>query len=36
MDMEPYTDSEGNAYDFGFGMDWRGVIKDERTERYQK
>ena len=36
MDMEPYTDTEGNAYDFGFGMNWGGVIKDGRTERYQK
>jgi beta-glucosidase len=35
-DMECYTDSEGNRYDFGFGMDYDGVIKDARTERYKK
>ena len=33
-DMEPYTDAEGHAYDFGFGMNWKGVIKDARTVRY--
>lgn len=36
LDMEAYTDSMGNAYDFGFGMDWSGVISDGRTERYHK
>lgn len=36
LDMEAYTDSMGNTYDFGFGMDWNGVIHDERTERYHK
>ena len=36
LDMEAYTDSNGNAYDFGFGMDWGGVISDGRTERYHK
>jgi len=35
-DMECYTDSEGNLYDFGFGMDFNGAIKDARTERYKK
>ncbi len=33
-DMESYTDSEGNTYDFAFGMNWSGVISDERTEKY--
>lgn len=33
-DCEPYTDSEGNEYDFAFGMNWSGVIADERTEKY--
>ena len=33
-DMEPYVDAEGNAYDFGFGLNWQGPISDERTERY--
>ncbi len=34
FDMECYEDSEGNTYDFGFGLNWSGVIQDERTERY--
>jgi len=34
FDMTCYTDSQGNTYDFGFGLNWSGVIKDERTEKY--
>lgn len=33
-DLECYVDSEGNTYDFTFGMNWSGVIKDDRTEKY--
>ena len=33
-DMTCYTDSEGHTYDFGFGMNWKGIIKDARTEKY--
>ncbi|MCX8212517.1 MAG: glycoside hydrolase family 3 C-terminal domain-containing protein [Lewinella sp.] len=33
-DMTPYTDTEGSAYDFAFGLNWGGVIKDERVTRY--
>jgi beta-glucosidase len=33
-DMIPYTDSTGNTYDFGFGLNWKGVIKDARTKKY--
>jgi len=33
-DMEVYVDSEGNRYDFGFGLNWSGRIQDERTARY--
>lgn len=33
-DMECYRDSEGNVYDFAFGMNWNGVISDERVKRY--
>ncbi len=36
FDMTCHTDSEGNVYDFGFGLNWNGVIKDARTERYVK
>lgn len=35
-DMIPHTDSEGNVYDFAFGLNWKGVIKDARTEVYKK
>ncbi|MDF0708289.1 glycoside hydrolase family 3 protein [Flagellimonas okinawensis] len=34
-DMEPYLDSEGNKYDFAFGLDWKGVIDDDRTKAYK-
>ena len=33
-DMEAYVDSEGNTYDFAFGLNWDGTIKDQRTEKY--
>ncbi len=36
FDMECYRDSEGHLYDFGFGMNYDGVIADERTRRYKK
>ena len=34
-DVECYTDSEGNTYDFCFGLNWSGVIDDERTATYK-
>jgi len=34
QDMKPYTDSEGHVYDFAYGLNWKGVIKDARTEKY--
>lgn len=34
-DMKCYTDSEGNSYDFAFGMNWNGVIDDERVKKYR-
>ncbi len=33
-DMVPYTDSQGNTYDFTFGLNWSGVISDARTAKY--
>jgi beta-glucosidase len=36
FDMTCHIDSEGNTYDFGFGLNWSGVIKDARTGKYQK
>ena len=34
-DMTPYTDSQGNTYDFAFGLNWKGVIDDERVKKYK-
>ena len=34
-DMIPYTDGVGNAYDFGFGMNWSGVIRDQRVTSFR-
>ncbi|WP_259070099.1 glycoside hydrolase family 3 N-terminal domain-containing protein [Mucilaginibacter sp. X4EP1] len=33
-DMICYTDVDGHTYDFGFGLNWKGVIHDARTEKY--
>jgi beta-glucosidase len=33
-DMACHVDTEGHAYDFGFGLSWQGVIRDERVKRY--
>lgn len=35
-DMECHVDESGNKYDFAFGLNWKGVIKDSRTEKYLK
>ncbi|WP_240688904.1 glycoside hydrolase family 3 N-terminal domain-containing protein [Ammoniphilus sp. YIM 78166] len=35
-DMECHVDSEGHVYDFAFGLNWSGVIEDERTMRYRQ
>ena len=35
-DMECHVDAAGNAYDFGFGLNWSGVIDDERVATYAK
>lgn len=34
FDMECHQDSEGNVYNFGYGLNWKGVIRDERTVKY--
>jgi beta-glucosidase len=36
QDLEVHTDEQGNKYDFGFGLNWKGVIKDARTAKYKK
>lgn len=35
-DMECYVDSEGNTYDFAFGLNWSGQVKDLRYRRYHR
>lgn len=34
FDMDCHIDAEGNVYDFGFGLNWSGVINDARTKKY--
>jgi len=35
FDMKVYRDKDGHKYDFGFGMNWKGVIEDLRTKAYK-
>ena len=35
-DMECHVDSEGNVYDFAYGLNFAGVINDERSAKYRK
>jgi beta-glucosidase len=35
-DLECYVDDQGNKYDFAFGLNWQGVINDDRTKKYKK
>ncbi|MDR2466922.1 MAG: glycoside hydrolase family 3 C-terminal domain-containing protein [Prevotellaceae bacterium] len=34
FDMECHKDTEGNVYDFGYGLNWKGAIRDARTAKY--
>lgn len=34
-DMRCYQDADGHTYDFAFGMNWNGVINDERVKKYK-
>ena len=34
FDMRTYVDENGNNYDFGFGLNWSGVIEDDRKRKY--
>lgn len=36
LDMECHVDADGNVYDFAFGLNWSGVIKDKRVRKYAK
>lgn len=33
-DVECYVDSDGNVYDFAFGLNWSGKIDDQRVKTY--
>jgi len=33
-DMIPHKDQEGNSYDFGYGLNYKGIIHDSRTQNY--
>lgn len=35
-DMACYEDADGHQYDFGYGLDWKGVIHDARNTKYHK
>ena len=34
-DMTPYTDEDGNTYDFAFGLNWNGLIDDDRVKKFK-
>ena len=34
-DMRCYRDADGHSYDFAFGLNWSGVINDERVRNYR-
>jgi beta-glucosidase len=35
-DMECHVDEEGHIYDFAYGMNYKGIIIDERVNKYKK
>jgi beta-glucosidase len=35
-DLDCYVDDQGNKYDFAFGLNWKGLINDERKAKYKK
>ena len=34
-DIDCYRDTDGHTYDFAFGLNWKGVISDWRTQKYK-
>lgn len=34
-DMRCYRDADGNIYDYAFGLNWSGVIDDDRVRNYR-
>ena len=35
-DMRTLRDADGNNWDFAFGLNWSGIIRDARVERYAR
>ena len=35
LDMKCYRDADGHVYDFGYGLNWMGIIKDTRVVKYK-
>jgi beta-glucosidase len=35
-DMKAHKDAAGNIYEFGYGMNWKGVIRDARVKKYAR
>ena len=35
FDMECHIDSIGHVYDFAYGMNWQGIIDDDRVRKYK-
>jgi beta-glucosidase len=35
FDLTPYKDSVGNVYDFAFGLNYKGIIKDDRVKNFK-
>ena len=36
FDMQCLQDADNNTYDFAFGMNWKGVINDDRVKKYAR
>ncbi len=34
-DMRCYHDADGHVYDYTYGLNWKGVIDDERVKKYK-
>jgi len=34
-DMNCYVDADGHVYDFAFGLNWQGIINDDRVKKYK-
>ena len=34
-DMSCYVDADGHVYDFAFGLNWQGIIDDDRVKKYK-